>query len=197
MDLKLIKVIIHSPPEINTFYFMKSYRTCESYFNRIVFIGLRLKGIQYNQAEKIIRTTYIPVRDALRKGLDLLDAKKSVQIIQKEAVQGSFNLFLNFSVPYRNLVSHGVISEINDHKTLEVLIELNIKMIKEIEHEVGKTFNRSFLDEPKKWGARKSNRIFSENEIKQLKIGHGAREPISTGEAEKLFGDISWMHEYK
>lgn len=194
MDLKHIKTMINNPPEFNTDYFMRSYRTCESYFKRIVFIGLRLKGVQYNQAERIIRTTFMPVRDILRKGLELLDKNKSEQIIEKAAVQNSFNLFLKFSVPYRNLVSHGVLTEIDDQKTLRLLIELNIKMIKEIEHEVGKTFNRSILDEPKKWGARKSNKIFAEDEIRALKLGHDAREPIAIAEAKKLYEDIYWLH---
>jgi len=194
MDLKLIKAILYSPPEITTYYFMKSYRACESYFNRIVFIGLRLKGIQYSQAEKIIRTTFMPIRDSLRKGLSLIDEQKGKKIIQQEAVQNSFNLFLGFSAPYRNLVSHGVLTEISDQRTLELLIELNIKMLKEIEHEIGKTFNLSILDEPQKWGARKSKKVFTENEINELKLGHDAREPISIGEAERLYKEINWSH---
>ncbi len=194
MDLKYIKAMIYDPPETNTDYFMKSYRTCESYFNRIVFIGLRLKGVQYGQAVKIIRTTYMPVKVSLRKGLDLIDTKKSEGIVQKEAVRDSFNLFIGFSVPHRNLVSHGVLTEINERKTLGLLIELNIKMLKEIEFEIGRTFNHSVLDPPKKWGAGKSNKVFTENEIKGLELGHDAREPISTGEAEKLYSAINWRH---
>ena len=194
MDLKYIRSIINDPPETTTDYFMKSYRTCESYFNRILFIGLRLKGIKYSQAEGILRTTFIPIRDSLGKGLQLIDDKKSEQILKQKAVQDAYRLFLSFSSPYRNLVSHGVFTEINDKRTLELLVKTNVKLLKELEHELGRVFNHSAFDKPKDWGAKKSNRVYTENEIRELKLGYDAKEPISTNEAEKRYNNIDWLH---
>ncbi len=38
--------MINDLPEFSTDYFMKSYRNCDSYFKRIVFIGLRFRYLK-------------------------------------------------------------------------------------------------------------------------------------------------------
>jgi len=190
MYLKEIKRVVNEEPVYTTQYFLKTHRAVEGFLARIIFIGLRMKGIKYDQSQKIVRYTFLKVRDSLKKGIELLDGKKSFLIKESKPIDECYDLFLKFSVPYRNKIEHAVIPDIKDEKILKLCININLKFLRSLEQFLQSNFNNSVFDEPKKWGAKRSSRDFTDDEIKIMKLGIKTQEPIKYQEAIERFKKI-------
>lgn len=194
MYLKEIKAIIDNEPEFSTDYFLKTHRSLEGYFNRLIFIGLRINVIKYADSQKIIRNTFLNVHNSLEKGLCLLEKKQGAIIFNSPTIKSAYKLFLDFSVRYRNKIEHAVLAEIRDELTLETCINTNIYLLREIEYMLNKTFQKSAFDKPTLWGAKKSFKNITDQDVKSLKLGSEAKEPIKSSNAFEEFKKIKWVH---
>ena len=55
-----------------------------------------------------------------------------------------------------------------------------------------KHLNHSAFDQPKEWGAKNSQRDFSEEEVAKFKLGKKTAPPIKYEEAKQKFDSIIW-----
>lgn len=162
----------------------------EAYFNRLILIGLRLKGVKYEQCQEIIKNTFIHEKDSLKNGLKLI-CKEQLKDIYSSKIEKLKELFESFSVVYRNKLVHGAISGVHDKKIAELCVKINKALIQELEKSLNKHLNHSAFDQPKKWGAKNSQRDFTDDEISEFKLGGKTAAPIKYEEAKKEFDFIT------
>ena len=155
-------------------------------------IGLRLKGVQYNNAVKIIEGTYINTGSLIEKVLFLLNQTggKQQQVITslKNSHPEFFQmneLVLKFTAPYRNRLAHGTIEELKDQKLVNWLCHINRSYFKEFESLLQKEFGHSAFEAPGKWGAKRGVQEQVEDTVKNLKLGSIISEPISLSSVQK------------
>ena len=190
MYLKTIKELAYKRyTEYSDSDIKESECAVEAYFNRLIFIGLRLQGVKYKQCQEIIKNTFIHEKESLKNGLKLICAEKH-EALYSTKIDELKDLFEMFSVVYRNKLVHGAISGVHDKKIAELCVKINKVLIQELEKSLKKQLNHSAFDQPKKWGAKTSQRDFTEDEIKRFKLGKEAKNPIKYEEAKQKFDSI-------
>ncbi len=194
MRLNYIRRIIEDSPEPTIDYFLKTHRAIEGYSNRIVFIALRLHGLKYEQARKVINSRYLRVIGTLKNALIKIDKEKGKQLLSKSSINESISLYLTFTSRYRNMFMHNILSDQNYDQLLPLLLRINVNFLRELEYYVKEIFDHSAFDDPRKWGAKKSSRIFSEEEIDFLDLGSGVKAPLDLEEAKRRAEQIKWEH---
>ena len=120
ISVKQLKTVLSSNKRTNTSDdFFKSHRYVEGYIKRVFLVALRLNGVQYKNAMKIIEGTYIKTGSLIEKVLFLLNqtgGKQQQVITQLKKSHPDFfkinELVLKFTVPYRNRLAHGTIEEL-------------------------------------------------------------------------------------
>ena len=71
MYLKTIKELAYKRyTEYSDSDIKESECAVEAYFNRLIFIGLRLQGVKYKQCQEIIKNTFIHEKESLKKHLN-------------------------------------------------------------------------------------------------------------------------------
>ncbi len=122
--LKSMKEKMGSITEISVPSFIDRHRYAEGYLRRLLLIGLRLNGVQYKQAQKIVELSFLNNRALLEKVFILL-SQHEFTLKQAKTKYSRFatsiDLFLNFTSPYRNLLIHGILDTIQDLKLIEYL----------------------------------------------------------------------------
>jgi len=194
MHLNYIKRIIEDSPEPNINYFLKTHRAIQGYSNRIVFIALRLHGLKYDQARKAINSRNLPVIGTLKNALIKIDKEKGKQVLAKSSINESISLYLTFTSRYRNMFVHSILADQNYDQLLPLLLRINVNFLRELEYYVKEIFGHSAFDGPRKWGAKKSSRVFSEEEIDFLDLGSRVKAPLDAEEAKHRFEQINWDH---
>lgn len=162
----------------------------ETYFRRLVFIGLRLKGVSYKQAQSVIMNKFIRTDTALKTALRLINKEKAPNVLEKESIKAISGLFMKYSRPYRNMIEHSGVGGITDTQIIRICIDINIFFIKEMEHQIVKELGHSAFVEPKEWGAKRSEKVFSDIEIDNLNLGNKTSRPIKREEANRRLNDF-------
>lgn len=174
--------------------FFKSHRYVEGYIKRVFLIGLRLNGVQFKNAVKIIEGTYIKTDSLIEKVLFLLNHNhthgKQQQVIEslKKSHTEFFQmneLVLKFTVPYRNRLAHGTIEELKDQELIDWLCHINRSYFKEFENLLLKEFGHSAFEEPGKWGAKRGIQEKTEDTVNNLKLGSIVSKPMTLALVQK------------
>lgn len=192
MNIKTVRNMLlgAKPSQIDTGHFLETQRAVEAYFHRLILIGLRLQGMKFEQARKVTKVTYIPshtlvpiAEKTLRAGLRtnaiaLLSIPEGIEL---------WKLFLEFCVRHRNKVSHGVVEKIFNDSVVTTGVCINRALILSVEEQL--TCNHcSAFDTPTQWGASRGHQTFSDKEIRDLKLGVDAKEPLAVSEAIQRLG---------
>jgi hypothetical protein len=160
MYLKTIKELIDpNNTEYTNSFFKDCHIACESYFTRLMLIGLRMNGISYRQTSEVTKDSFLSIRDTLEKALILIDKEKGPLVVKEVNLKNGLELFIKYSAGYRNKLQHGAIEEINDPIVLKLVIDINLSLIREIEFYLNKYFNLSAFNTPGEWGAKRITTI--------------------------------------
>lgn len=162
----------------------------EAYFMRLILIGLRLKGVSYKQAQEIIMNNYVKTETALSVALNLINKDNAQAVLEKESIKTISTLFMKFSRPYRNKLEHSGVGGITDTEIIRTCININTAFIREMEYQITNEMGHSAFAEPKEWGARRSERILTDAEIDNLKLGGRASRPIKKEEASRKYKEF-------
>jgi len=145
--------------------FLRVHCCVEELFRRLLLIGLRLKGVQYNDAVTISEIYYESMNDKfIKKVIEYcgLNYNKLIDFGNYKTFQA---LFLEFAKPHRNKLVHGLALNYSDNELLELLISIDKCLIQELEAFFNQENKLSFFDPPKKWGAK---RIAKKADIKKI-----------------------------
>jgi len=124
-------------------------------FRRLLLIGLRLKGLQYNDAVHISENYYEGMGEKfIKRVIEYcgIDYQELIRFGDYKILQ---DLFVKFTKRHRNRLMHGVALTYTDEKMLELLISIDKRLILELEAFFAQKKKLSFFDPPKKWGAGK------------------------------------------
>ena len=166
---------------ISTTQFLHVHCCVEELFRRLLLIGLRLQDVPSKDAAAISESYYTNRRENHFKtivGFCGLDHSKLMKF-------GSFNtlwaLYLDFTTRHRNRLMHGVALSYSDEELLKTLIHVDKSLIREFEAFLKHENKPSFLDEPRKWNAKRVTEKADVNEIcKTLLHGNMPKPPVYT-----------------
>jgi hypothetical protein len=182
VNLKNLKNLVESnPSNITTTDFVNLHVGIESYLKRLLFIGLRLNGVQYKTATEVVSMTNLQNRQLIKKTIKLISQNKKT-LTDFENHNTDFkvilDLFFEFTSVYRNRVVHGVDEIIYDNTILRYCYFIDKCLIREFEMTlISHGFNSAF-DTPKTWGASRSKNTENFDEIiKRLDLGKIAKTP--------------------
>lgn len=196
MHLITIKKLIDpNNTEYTNSFFKDCHIACEAYLSRLMFIGLRKNGINYQQAEEATKESFLSIHDTLKKALILIDKEKGPLAVKEDNLKIGLKLFTEYSAGYRNKLQHGAIEEINDSNVLKLIIDINLSLIREIEFYLKKYFNLSAFNTPGEWGAK---RVTTTHKIDDIRKKFGLRPGSKIMSFEKsieLFSKVVWSHE--
>jgi len=134
------KVLLSSSARNSGSFFFQTHINIEGYVKRVMLIGLRLHGVRYDNARKVVDSTYINTANLVEKVLFLIDqsGRNQTQVISdlKTKFPEFFTLkdiVINFSSIYRNRLAHGTISELKDQEMIDLLCHVNQSFFKSFE----------------------------------------------------------------
>jgi len=146
-----IKII--NETEISDEYFLRLHFCVEAVIKRLFLIGLRLQGVQFAIAKKIVEE--YPMM-GLKKQIKKVFGYCNIDY-NKHLTSGNYaqleTLFFEFTSRHRNRRVHGLSPAIVDKELLKLLINADKKFIMEIEATIKALGKPSVFDTPKKWGA--------------------------------------------
>ena len=170
MTLKKLSDLVTRPDliEIEEESIVMTEFAVERYFQRLFFIGLRRKGVNYQQAEEIVKRKRTEVGNLLQDILKnyILSAEQYDDFKYVNSLQVLGSLFMNYTLPQRNSIAHGKYS-CPDEETIILCIKINIGYILEIEEFLKTRLSLSAFDTPKKWGAAVVRRKLTDGEIEK------------------------------
>lgn len=148
-------------------------------------IGLRLKGVQYANSEKIIEGTYIPTAHLIEKVLWLLDSTGDRQNKVVGELKKSYPDFFilkdlvgKFTSIYRNRLAHGTIDKLADKELLNFLCHTNKSFFQAFEYLLKNEHGHSAFDKPGDWGASTGSQENIESTVKRLSLGSLVKQPM-------------------
>lgn len=166
--------------------FFKLHVHIEGYVKRVMLIGLRLNGCQYNNSQRIVESTYITTANLIEKVLWLIDGvdKKQGEVIAdlKDKHEDFFKikeLVINYSAVYRNRLAHGTINVLNDQDKIDSLCHVNHTFFLAFEKLLKNEYGHSAFETPGSWGAKTGTNEDITKTVKRLKLGSIVKEPLS------------------
>ncbi len=156
LALKQCKKILNKN-EISDEYFLELHFCIEGCIKRLLFIGLRLNGVEYKTARESIDKYYKPFYKMLEQAFSLTGFDYQKDLCEYKNYKEIEEFFLGFSTKYRNYRVHGVMDKISskNNELLKTLIRLDKLFIKTINDFIAEKKGITIFDEPKKWGAKK------------------------------------------
>jgi hypothetical protein len=198
---QLIAVLNDRNQPRTTESFIRVHRHLEGYFKRVMLIGLRIHGVQYETSTRIIDSVHMHAIAQIEKAIVLLDgtSRKHAVVIKEakredNAVFVLIELFQNFSALFRNRLVHGVIDNVRDQDTLDSLFDVDLGLFNEFESMLRKKHSRSGFDQPKEWGAKPGEKESIDSIIARLRLGKISPNPIATIDVRKILSDIGHGH---
>jgi len=165
---KAIKTEIKQPV-LNDFISM--HIATESYFRRLLYIGLRLEGKNDDNSKLIINWCSLNINEILKISIDKIGKTKQMRNNYFEelcsnsvSIKWLHKYHEQFTTKYRNLIFHGIVDNLTD-ELISNLYKLDRKLLIELENEFKTTFNCSCLDTPTKWGAVRVMKNLTKNEV--------------------------------
>jgi len=177
--------------------FLLLHRYAEAYLKRVLLIGLRLRGAQYESSKIIVENTYLTTKALIPKCMVLLmrDGKKQADV--GKTLSSKYpdfielqKLFLEFTSRYRNILAHGLIYEIKDAELLDTLCLTNKRFIQCFERVLQSEFGHSAFDSPKDWGAVRGQAEDIEKTVSRLKLGSITSKPMVLATAQAILSKI-------
>ena len=172
-------------------FFFQTYTHLEGYVKRVMLIGLRLHGVRYDNAIKVVDSTYINTANLIEKVLFLIDrsGKNQTQVLGdlKTRFPEFFilkNVLMDFSAVYRNRLAHGTISELKDQEIIDLLCHVNQSFFQSFEELLHSNYGRSAFDTPSDWGAVRGSMEAIENTVNRLKLGTLVKKPLHPNEVK-------------
>lgn len=188
---KIRNLFSSAPQVLDGKYFLNTHIYLEAYVKRVLLIGLRLKGVQYNNAVKVVESTYLHTSKLIEVALCMIDqsGKTEVNIISdlKSSNPDFFVLkdaVLNFSSIYRNRLAHGTISELNDQEMINWLCHVNLSFVKSFEQVLCNSHSCSAYEKPSDWGAVPGISETIEKTVGRLSLGKIIKKPLSLNEVK-------------
>jgi hypothetical protein len=179
--------------------FFKIHRYIEGYIKRVLVIGLRLNGVQYNNSVKIAESTYIKTAALIEKALILLNQSGNKQQRPISTLKNKYkelfilnNLFLEFTSPYRNRLAHGTIEILHDQELVNYLCHVDQSFYKEFENFLLNEFGYSAFDKPSAWGAKQGQPQQIKDTVKKLHLGSIVSEPLELSAVQKMLSNTSY-----
>jgi len=187
ISLSQLKTVLEGNPEPpGSERFLRLHRYLEGYIKRVMLIGLRLKGVQYENSRKILEITYINTANLIDKVLVLLDqsdSKHNAVIKNLRKTHWAFfelkDLVLKFTSVYRNRLVHGTIGELKDQGLIDYLYHVDRSFYREFEQLLKSEYGHSAFERPGDWGAKNGIQEKIENTVKRLALGSLVKEPMS------------------
>ena len=140
--------------------FLDIHRHVEGYLKRVIIIGLRLKGVQYKNAEFIVKRIQIDISTTIEKSWFLLDRTSSGHNNYINGLKSRHpdlfvlkETFVGFSSKYRNQVAHGIVGQISSQDAIDLLCHVDLSFYKKIEIMLKTEHGHSAFDSPRIWGA--------------------------------------------
>ncbi len=196
---QLISVLGDSEKPRTAESFIRLHRHLEGYFKRVMLIGLRLHGAQYNAATLIVDTVYMNANTQIEKALVLLEmAPRKHQEILHEIRQNHptlftlIKLFTEFSSRFRNRLAHGIIDEIRDEHALELLFRVDQGLFIECESMLNVRHGHSALEKPSAWGAKPGMEKDVDLLVDRLSLGRLSPVPLSTKSVISTLQELGW-----
>jgi hypothetical protein len=144
--------------ELSDGYFLRLHRCVEAVLKRLLFIGLRCRGLCRVPAETIAETCRCragfggyPAEVFTLCGIDYGALTRFCSYAVLE------DLFLNYSAPCRDRRVHGASPAYTDLETLGLLVDIDKAFVKELQFFLNQNGYPSLFDPPGKWGARRGN----------------------------------------
>lgn len=166
--------------------FFDIHRYTEAYIKRILFIGLRLNSVKYEESTIIVKRTYLNTANLIEKVLFMIDQTDDNQrkVIDrlKQKYEDFFilkDLLLEFSSKYRNWLAHGEISELKDAELINLLCYVNKSFFKEFENLLKSEYKHSAFDKPGDWGAKRGIEEGIEKTAHRLGLGKILDQPLT------------------
>ncbi|GAB3535757.1 hypothetical protein GCM10027342_53680 [Photobacterium alginatilyticum] len=176
---------------IDSNYFFKTHVHLEGYVKRVMLIGLRLRGVQYENSIKIVDSTYITTANLIEKVLWLVDKKGRGQNVVLDDLKSRYADFfslkdtvLKFSAIYRNRLAHGTIAELKDQEMIDTLCHVNKSFFQSFEQLLIAEHGNSALDKPADWGAKRGTPEAPELTVKRLKLGSLVKSPMTLSDVK-------------
>ncbi len=143
--------------EISDEYFLELHFCIEGCIKRLLFIGLRLNGVEYKTARESIDKYYKPFPSMLEVAFSLAGFDYKKDLCKYKNYKEIEEFFLGFSTKYRNYRVHGVMDKISskNNELLKTLITLDKLFIKTINDFIAEEKGVTIFDKPRKWGAKK------------------------------------------
>jgi len=178
--------------------FLMLHRFVEAYLKRVLLIGLRLHGVQYEASKKIIEGTYLNTSSLINKCMLLLSASGTKQAEIENVLKSQYpdfielrKLFLDFTSKYRNVLAHGLIDEIKDNELLDTLCVANKRFVSCFESVLKNEFGHSAFETPTDWGASRGHKEDIEKTISRLKLGSMTSKPMTLSKAKETLSKIN------
>ena len=148
-------------------HFLKVHYYSEGYLKRLLFIGLRLNGVQYKTAQQIIVKYHEPLGNMIEQawnqvGLSCVTIRKDNRYKMIE------DYFLHFSAKFRNYRVHGIYDKLNDDELLRILIAIDRNYIYTCEAIIERNGKPSAFSTPGSWGARTGKKESLEDAFKRV-----------------------------
>jgi len=176
--------------EISDKHFLNLHITIESYIKRLLLIGLRNKGAQYEVAKKCVNKFYAQPSEMMKIVWRLLDISNK-ELEEDKTYTPINNCHLNFTSFYRNQRLHGVIPEIQDESFLELLIKIDKAYINLLEKTCQRLRKASCFDTPKEWRISKKGVITDEDEVMENLLKNKKKtKKMSRDEAETIVQNL-------
>jgi len=170
--------------EISSENFLYIHSTVEGYWKRLLFIGIRANGVQYEMAKEVMKKVNLSANATVEKAQSLLETEfpEIKNYFKSNTDLGILmELFRTFCSPYRNWCIHGVMDAGKD--TLQLCIYVNILLIKELEKTLEANNLPSAFDRPRKFLTigKITNPIDADAEavMKRLGFDKRATQPIT------------------
>ncbi len=191
--LQLKNVLASHSPLINGDYFFKTHTHLEAYIKRVMLIGLRLRGVQYENSVKIVDSTYITTAKLIDKALWLVDGSGQNQSTIITDLKNRYpdffalkGLVLGFSAIYRNRLAHGTISELHDQAVMELLCHVNRSFFNEFEMLLISEHGHSAFNKPGDWGALPGLSESIEKTANRLALGTIVKAPVTVADVVSI-----------
>lgn len=185
--LKNIRSVLEEDPgAYDSNHFLKIHIHVEAYIKRLMLIGLRLKGVQYDDSVTIVQSVFIPIAKLIDKTLFLIDpstaSEHSIIAGLKNKHTNFFalkGLVTDFTSIYRNRLAHGTIENLPDQDLIDCLCHTNKSFFRSFEHLLKTEFGHSAFDKPGDWGAKAGHAASIQTTISKFKLGREAKKPMS------------------
>jgi len=191
--LQIRNVLEVDPGLFNGNYFFKTHTHLEAYIKRVMLIGLRLRGVQYENSVKIVESTYITTANLIGIVLWLVDRsgknKKDILVDLENKYPDFFalkNLVLMFSAIYRNRLAHGTIAELHDQSLIGLLCHVNRSFFLAFEKLLTSEYGHSAFNKPGDWGALPGFPESIDKTVKRLSLGSIVKAPMTVVDVKNI-----------